>query len=85
MKGSHIVKDNRKSLVKSKREVIVSAGVINSPQLLMLSGIGPKDQLQKHKVCSFLMLGSRVVDQETVILHYFDKTRLKSSNQVTVK
>ncbi|XXG67269.1 hypothetical protein AAC387_Pa06g0657 [Persea americana] len=31
----------------SKNEIIVSAGAIGSPQLLMLSGIGPARQLQK--------------------------------------
>jgi choline dehydrogenase len=32
------------------REVIVSGGAINSPQVLMLSGIGPADQLRKHGI-----------------------------------
>lgn len=32
------------------REVIVSGGAINSPQLLMLSGIGPADDLRRHNI-----------------------------------
>ncbi|XP_024983632.1 protein HOTHEAD-like [Cynara cardunculus var. scolymus] len=33
-----------------KDEIILSAGSLGSPQLLMLSGIGPKDQLDAHKI-----------------------------------
>jgi choline dehydrogenase len=32
------------------REVIVCGGAINSPQLLMLSGIGPADELARHRI-----------------------------------
>jgi choline dehydrogenase len=32
------------------REVIVCGGAINSPQLLMLSGIGPSDHIQEHGI-----------------------------------
>lgn len=36
--------------VKAAKEVIVCAGAIKSPQLLMLSGVGPSDHLQQHGI-----------------------------------
>ena len=39
--------------VFANKEVILSAGAINSPHLLLLSGVGPKEELEKHKVSSF--------------------------------
>jgi choline dehydrogenase len=35
---------------RTEREVIVSAGAINSPKLLMLSGIGPAEELRRHGI-----------------------------------
>ena len=34
---------------RAAREVIVAGGAINSPQILMLSGIGPADHLRQHR------------------------------------
>jgi choline dehydrogenase len=36
--------------VHAAREVILCGGAINSPQLLMLSGIGPADELRRHGI-----------------------------------
>lgn len=36
--------------LKATKEVILSAGSFQSPQLLMVSGVGPSDQLQKFKI-----------------------------------
>ena len=45
--GVYFINNNRKHFVKSRKEVIVSAGAVNSPQLLMLSGIGPRKHLEE--------------------------------------
>ena len=37
--------------VEARTEIILSAGVIDSPRLLLLSGIGPKDHLESIGVC----------------------------------
>jgi choline dehydrogenase len=43
--AAHIVRDGVARRLRVNREVIVSAGAIESPKLLMLSGIGPAKQL----------------------------------------
>ncbi|MFC7057784.1 GMC family oxidoreductase [Halovenus salina] len=42
--------DGTTRTAEAREEVILSAGAINSPQLLMLSGIGPADHLQDHGI-----------------------------------
>ncbi|XP_022112537.2 glucose dehydrogenase [FAD, quinone] [Pieris rapae] len=48
--GIEFEKRGKKYKVLAKKEVIVAGGTINSPQLLMLSGIGPKDHLESLKI-----------------------------------
>ena len=43
-------KGSKKHTVNAKREVILSGGTINDPQILQLSGIGDKKLLDKHKI-----------------------------------
>ncbi|HEY7990419.1 MAG TPA: GMC family oxidoreductase N-terminal domain-containing protein [Stellaceae bacterium] len=48
--GVEYVKDGKSTVAHAAREVVLSAGAYNSPQLLMLSGIGPVDELTKHGI-----------------------------------
>src|SRR5260370_21815110 len=48
--GVEYLKDGEKHLVEASREVILCGGSINSPQLLMLSGIGDADALRPHGI-----------------------------------
>lgn len=45
--GIEYIKDGMLKQVLSKKEVVLSAGTIDSAKLLMLSGIGPKDHLEE--------------------------------------
>jgi choline dehydrogenase len=44
--GVEYLKDGRPGLARAGREVIMSAGVVNSPKALLLSGIGPAKELR---------------------------------------
>lgn len=44
------VVQKRKKLTIEGAEIIVSGGAINSPKLLKLSGVGPKEELAKHGI-----------------------------------
>ena len=44
--GIEYIKDGTKVQAEAAREVILAAGAFNTPQLLMLSGIGPADHLR---------------------------------------
>ncbi len=48
--GVEVSQGGRKFVVKTAGEVVVCAGTVNSPQLLMLSGIGPPDELCRHGI-----------------------------------
>ena len=48
--GVEYARRGQRHVVRARREVILSGGAINSPQLLMLSGIGDPEQLLAHGI-----------------------------------
>lgn len=48
--GVEYYQGNERKQVRARREVVLSAGAFGSPQLLMLSGIGPVTELKRHGI-----------------------------------
>jgi len=48
--GIRIQHQGKVQVIRARREVIVACGAIKSPQVLMLSGIGPAAELGKHGI-----------------------------------
>jgi choline dehydrogenase-like flavoprotein len=70
--GVEIARLDETRPVRAEREVIVAAGTYYSPQLLMLSGIGPEDQLAPLgiEVREALPVGHNLQDHCMVNLNY---------------
>lgn len=49
-KGVRFRRKGREETVNARREVILCGGAFNSPQMLLLSGIGPADELRRHSI-----------------------------------
>ncbi|XP_049766907.1 glucose dehydrogenase [FAD, quinone] [Schistocerca cancellata] len=63
-RGVEYMRDGRRHYARATREVVLSAGAINSPQLLMLSGVGPRQHLQEMgiPVLQDLKVGYNLMD-----------------------
>ncbi|WP_171133508.1 MULTISPECIES: choline dehydrogenase [unclassified Ruegeria] len=48
--GVELIRGGRKEVIRARREVVLAASSINSPKLLMLSGIGPAAHLAEHGI-----------------------------------
>ncbi|KZT29819.1 GMC oxidoreductase [Neolentinus lepideus HHB14362 ss-1] len=56
-------------VARACKQVVLSAGAIHTPQILMLSGIGPAEQLKQHSIPLFVDLpgvGSNLLDHPVV-------------------
>ncbi len=75
--GIAITRRGQTQTITAAKEVLLASGVINSPQLLMLSGIGEHQQLAEHGIETFVdmpAVGANLHDHVSVILMYRRKT-----------
>jgi choline dehydrogenase len=69
--GIDYTQDGKKVTAMAQREVILAAGVYGSPQLLMLSGVGPADRLKEVGIRPLLDLpgvGKNLVEHPFMFL-----------------
>ncbi|KAJ3657991.1 hypothetical protein Zmor_009761 [Zophobas morio] len=68
--GVEFVTNNKKFRVRARKQVIVSAGAVNTPQLLLLSGIGPRNHLRDLKIplVADLPVGKNLIDHVILTL-----------------
>lgn len=72
--GVEFIFNNRSYSIQAKNEIILSGGTINSPQLLMLSGIGPKQHLKSLRipVIKDLKVGFNLRDHVGLVMRNLD-------------
>jgi choline dehydrogenase len=86
--GVEFVQDGRAEQARVNREVILSGGAVNSPQTLMLSGVGPADHLRAmdipvvvdlpgvgQNLTDHLLIGVEYECREPIGLHKADNVK----------
>jgi len=64
---------NEVQTIRATREVVLSAGAYNSPQLLMLSGIGPAEHLAEHGIATVVdnpHVGAHLMDHPMMLMNW---------------
>jgi len=74
--GVEVITNEGRRIIRATREVILAAGVFGSPQILMLSGIGPAAHLREHgiDVAADLPVGDNLHDHMFVPMTYVMKS-----------
>jgi choline dehydrogenase len=80
--GVQYLQGGRAHEARASAEIILAAGSFQSPQLLMLSGVGPREELARHGIPVVHELpgvGQNLQDHLDVIVETREKTRLSAS------
>jgi choline dehydrogenase-like flavoprotein len=80
--GVEFLEDGALHRVRVAREIVVASGAINSPRLLMLSGIGPADALSQHGipvVTDLPGVGANLQDHLKLSIRWQGKTTFPAS------
>ena len=76
--GVEYLRHGKAHLARAEREVILSGGAFNTPQILMLSGIGPEDELARHGIAvntALAGVGQNLQDHPILYPKYLSKRK----------
>lgn len=65
--------EGQQKIATARTEIVLAAGAIQSPQILMLSGIGDRDELARHNIATVHHLpgvGKNLQDHPDIVLSY---------------
>ena len=74
--GVDYLQEGQSKSARAGREVVLCGGAYNSPQLLMLSGIGPAEELREHGIKTLVDLpgvGQNLSEHASFFIHYRTK------------
>lgn len=80
--GVEYLRNGKPEQARAAREVVLSGGVIDTPKLLMLSGIGPADRLKAHGIAVIADVpgvGKNFQDHLKLSIRWAGKTELPGS------
>lgn len=71
--GVEILRDGARVRLTARREIVLSAGALNTPQILMRSGVGPAAELARHGIALAAdnpAIGANLQNHPVYRLHY---------------
>jgi choline dehydrogenase len=80
--GVEYIRGGTREQVRATREIVLCGGVVDSPKLLMLSGIGPADHLKSHGIAVIADLpgvGGNFQDHLKLSIRWNGRTELPGS------
>ncbi len=83
--GVEYEREGRVEIARAGKEVILSGGAYNSPQLLMLSGIGPAEHLREHGIEVLVdspQVGRNLYEHPRVPVHFTLKQPVSFLNEL---
>lgn len=83
--GVNASRKQQRMQLDARKEVLLCAGSIGSPQLLLLSGVGPRDEVGKHQiplVHDLPGVGENLQDHLDIHITHLEKTRFAFSFHV---